>query len=347
MPDFHLPGDLRERFGAFLASDEFSNFAPEAKSEYWEYHSQAISVRINGDIVTLGGKSGNYIPAPKGKRRFSSKPRLTNKLRAARKAFRDPEALRMLSLTAAFDLVMAERPASGWRIPFVDIAKRQSAFPTSASVAASWFGKAKYAFTDDLLSYYYLYNVLTGLAETDRIHTVLEIGAGNGNMCALLHHHLGANALIVDLPETLCLSIIFLSDLFPDASILLPHEMDRFEPGKYDFVFLTPAQINLLPDGCVDLSLNKSSFQEMTPAQVQEYFALIQRATKPGGWFLCLNRGEKIPGVTAAPMRFAEYPWNPANKVLAYEECRLGRITKPDSHWIRLEQIPFHEEKQR
>ena len=198
-----------------------------------------------------------------------------------------------------------------------------------------------------MIESYYLYNLLRGYVDTDEVHTVLEIGPGSANLAALLYHFFGPRMVLVDLPRTLCMAIPLVADLFPDASILMPHESGRYSSGGYDFVFLTPAQTDLIAEDSVDLAINTHSFQEMTHRQISEYFNLVQRVCKSGGYFFTRNRVEKVPSgpdayrtETTEPVnRFAEYPWNPNNEVLVYEICRLARLVQLDDMYIRLERI--------
>ena len=147
---------------------------------------------------------------------------------------------------------------------------------------------------------YYYYNIIRGFIEFGPNPVITEIGAGNGNLVSLLYHSLtGARCVIIDLPETICLSSIFVQDVFPEAKICLPHEINAdTDFNAYDFVFITPKQTDLLADNSVDLAINTASFHEMTHPQIAEYFGLIQRITKDGGHFFTTNRVEKIPSVS-------------------------------------------------
>ncbi|HIH13202.1 TPA: putative sugar O-methyltransferase [Candidatus Woesearchaeota archaeon] len=155
------------------------------------------------------------------------------------------------------------------------------------------------------------------------------------------------NIICVDLPETLCLSMVFIADLFPEAQILMPHEIGSNEFNHYDFVFLTPKQIDMIEDNSIDLAINTYSFQEMTHKQIEEYFQLIQRSCKNNSYFFTSNRVEKTPcgpegcekETSEPPVRFSEYPWNHGNEALIYEICRLMRLVQLDNVYIRLEKI--------
>jgi hypothetical protein len=177
---------------------------------------------------------------------------------------------------------------------------------------------------------------------------ILEIGAGNGNLLSLLYNIAkDSNIIDVDLPETLSHAMLYVSDLFPNARILMPHEVMSHNIDNFDFVFLTPKQIHMIGDNAVDLAINVSSFQEMTHKQIEEYFQLIQRCGKDSSYFLTSNRVEKIPGgpdiyekeTHEPPNRFSEYPWNLNNNVLIYEICRLCGLCQLGGIYIRLEQI--------
>ena len=154
----------------------------------------------------------------------------------------------------------------------------------------------------------------------------------------------------MDLPETLAVAYVFLTKTFPSAAVVLPNECGDAGtplPQDADFVFLTTEQIDRIGSDSVDLAVNCHSFQEMTRAQIELYFDLIQRACRPGAHFLTANRVEKIPGAPDShdrpqpdpPNRFAEFPWHPKNHVLVHEVSRLLRLVQPDNVAIRLERI--------
>jgi ubiquinone/menaquinone biosynthesis C-methylase UbiE len=187
---------------------------------------------------------------------------------------------------------------------------------------------------------------------------IVEIGGGSGNFASIMFHEFSPKILfMVDLPESIVNAFVFLSSVFPEAQIVLPDEVESFlgKLSKGDlgaenarvFVFLTPWQINLLPSDYFDLAVNTHSFQEMTHAQIDEYFSLVERVSKKDGLFFCVNRVEKIPCKGNAytevqqepPNRFYEYPWRPKNVRLIDEISRLHRVCAADNAAIRLERI--------
>jgi len=49
------------------------------------------------------------------------------------------------------------------------------------------------------------------------------------------------------------------------------------EIDQSDFIFLLPSQLELMPDKFFDLFINISSFHEMTRAQINLYYSIIER----------------------------------------------------------------------
>ena len=116
---------------------------------------------------------------------------------------------------------------------------------------------------------------------------------------------------------------------------------------KYDFIFLTTSQINYLENNTIDVFINTGSFCEMTKEQIKDYFKLIQRATRKDGFFLNVNRAEKVPiagkkkeNIPLPPInKFIEYPFFKENKILIFEICKFFDQLIKDKIYIRLEKI--------
>ena len=188
--------------------------------------------------------------------------------------------------------------------------------------------------------------------ELSKTKFITEIGAGNGNLMLLLKYHFKSKCIIdIDLPETLILCIPFLENLFPDAKILLPNEInekiDKDTLLNYDFIFLTPGQIVLLEENLIDLFINTSSFMEMNMSQIEKYVNLIQKVGKQGSFFFCSNGVEKIPIGDGhqnenykhiKPIRFFEYPFF-NNEVLLLEICKFTSLVQNNPSYLRLEKI--------
>jgi len=363
-----------ERFREFLSSECFGN-DNAYPSDYWKHYVNESNIDISGNTITASGKSGCYVSQRKG-------PIKKLKSRVF-KAINNPSLLisfikqrigisvlrseiKLLNYFDAFEKVMNPGPMVDpefvdsdlfvnqdlfpYRINFRKVKKQPGSVTSIQDLQQNYFAKDKYELNSQTINSYYVYNILNAYTDITRTRTILDIGAGNGNLLSILYKFTNnTNFVDVDLPETLSLAILYIQDLFPDARLLMPHEINSYNLDNYDFIFLTPEQIHTIEDSSIDLAINRSSFQEMTHKQIEEYFQLIQRCVKDGSYFFTCNRVDKFPycpdscGKEASilPNRFSEYPWNPVNKTLIYEICRLTRLTQLDNMYIRLEQIRY------
>jgi putative sugar O-methyltransferase len=349
------------RLVEFINSDLFAVRSSIAKSEYWKYHSGQLRANVAADSVEVSGESGFYVPQPTSV--------LTRAARKILRGVKEPAKIagwvgrgltsafavpRLMSNNKAFDAVMAHAEVSmpvlsRFAVDHRRLAGRPGVFTTAASVNRHYKSWSGYEASANIYTHYYYQNVLRGFVGGDRIATVLEIGAGNGNFPSILYHDWAPiRIILIDLPETLAVSIPFLSSVFPDARVVMPNEI-RAEglPEDFDFAFLTVDQLDVLRDASIDLAINCHSFQEMTHEQISVYIALIQRVCRDSGLFFTANRVEKIPSGPDAfsaeqldpPNRMAEYPWNPRNEVLVHEICKLSRLVQLDAISMRLERI--------
>ncbi len=356
MSEHKVSLEFIERFKEYLSSAEFEKIPDYSKTEYWRYHSRAIDIAISGDNIIMKGESGFYVPPTR------------NIIKKIIKAMKSPSLLMafvknylkssmnskivLMNYFDAFERVMGHDSItdpilSPYRINFKALKLKKGSIGSINDMRKDFFAKDKYNLNHSIILAYYTYNIFNGYIGLGDIRSVLEIGAGNGTLAALLHNKIKKlTYVIVDLPETICLSMVFLTELFPDARILMPHEERAHGFNEYDFIFLTPEQINTLEDNCVDLAINNYSFQEMSHAQIAEYFKLIQRCSKKGAYFYTSNRVEKIPSAPndgketlELPQRFSEYPWVRFNKILVHEICRLMRLVQLDNIYVHLEKI--------
>ena len=112
---------------------------------------------------------------------------------------------------------------------------------------------------------------------------IAELGGGYGRIAFVLLSVLSdARVTMIDIPPALHIAQWYLSELFPDSKIFRYRAFDTFEDVREEYeqarlVFLSPPQIELLPDDCFDLFLNVSSLHEMTHEQIAGWFRQIDR----------------------------------------------------------------------
>ncbi|MDA8945076.1 putative sugar O-methyltransferase [Candidatus Pelagibacter ubique] len=352
MIKYQFSNQFIERYQKFLSSEEFKIKKTYTKSEYWQYQSDQTKISISGNTITASGKSGFYVPNTLKSKfsKFISNPLLL--ISFLKRKFEIPE-IKLLNYFLAFEKVMNSDPISDpdlspHRVNFHKLKENKKVISSIKDMKKKYFAKNKFPLNNHMVAAYYYYNLLCSYIDLDRKKMILDIGPGNGNLISLLHSEINNSKIIaIDLPETLSSSILFISNLFPEAKILMPHEAKSQNFNLYDFVFLTPSQIDLLNDNSIDLTINSHSFQEMTHEQINEYFQLIQRIGKNDSHFFTSNRAEKIPcdvnsyikESSALPNRFAEYPWHKNNHLLIYEISRFHRLVQLDNIYLRLEQI--------
>jgi|APSaa5957512535_1039671.scaffolds.fasta_scaffold03157_8 hypothetical protein len=371
MTSLKLTEDSSKRYAAFLKSQEFNEGLPDSKSSYWQHHASLVSADLKKATVLVRGCSGIYITPslrPGASIKFVfTRNGLLGRLQRVPRAILVAIGRRLLrwfpihiggpvflSYPQAFDAVMQNKEIAGairspYRIDHSALALVDGVFSDTHSLSEHYRGWVGLSPSWNIIIQYYLYNILRGNAEPEKLSTILEIGGGNGNFASLCLHDLPyTRVILVDLPEMLSVSIPFLANLFPTARLGLPNEFrENGWNDDFDIAFLTPGQISLIPDDTVDVSVNISSFQEMTHPQIAAYFRLIQRVTHNSGLFLCMNRVEKIPAGPDSqntvyddpPNRFADYPWVSTNELLVYEVCRLIRLVQLDDVMIRLERV--------
>jgi putative sugar O-methyltransferase len=128
------------------------------------------------------------------------------------------------------------------------------------------------------------YSMREGVA-FERCRRVLEIGGGYGrNAHVILELHPDIQYTMVDIPPALYLAQRYLSSQFRDRPIFRVRDFASYEEVQDELeqssvVFLLPHQLAMMPDRQFDLTLNISSFGEMTMEEIDYYFAEIDRAT--------------------------------------------------------------------
>lgn len=133
----------------------------------------------------------------------------------------------------------------------------------------------------------------------DRLVAVLEIGSGGALLpiaLSCLVPHL--TYVAIDLPFVIPLGFLMATAFLGSEAVALPGEPERV--GWLAFRTSTEPR---LASQLFDIAVNVTSFMEMTASQVSKYFDLIASALRPGGYFICVNRDQKVS-------RFADYPWH-------------------------------------
>jgi len=355
---FNFSEEFIKRFSKYLSSAAYTDVPVFSKTEYWKHHSKQINVDVSKNEIIIDGKSGFYFPPLVDiKRHVGNRAiklfKYPSRLIPFLKRKFSKKEIELLSHFDAFDKIMKHDPLadvklSKYGINFKNLSGKPGSVASTEEMKKRCFLKHKYRLCGHLIRAHYFYNIINGYMDLPGCKSILEIGPGNGNLSSLLHNYAKSSTIvIVDLPETLCCSIIFLADLFPDAKILMPHETGKVDFKDYDFVFLTPSLVNSIADNSIDLAISTAAFQEMTHEQINEYFQLVQRCCRNNSHFFVSSRVEKIPSVSIShqeetaelPNRFSGYPWDVSNEVLIYEICRLTRLTQLDNCYIRLERI--------
>lgn len=352
--------DIAKRLEAYFQSRQFSDLPQQALSDYWGHYHDEIRITLADRKFSVAGSSGYYSPKRRNlsatvKRLLKSEDRKLAAARIARNlliATGQAELLSALPYDMAFDAVMRHSPVadvdlSPYRIDFRKVGAKPGAFASAAAIKGA-YQKTSGGIDANHSVYraYYMYNILNYFDVFEPVFSFIEIGGGNGTFARLLLERANRTCYMIDLPRTLCGAVEYLPSVLPDLKFLLPNEAANHPHEAADLVFLTPAQTNLIPDASASLVVNVASFQEMTVAQVSDYFDLTDRAIKRAGFLFAYNRVEKIP---VGPdiervwkgdvMRFADYPWRESMQILAEEVCRLGRLTQRDNSMLRLGRV--------
>lgn len=140
---------------------------------------------------------------------------------------------------------------------------------------------------NSVLEYSAVSNALPAGALTDS--TVIELGSGYGRLAwVYLEAVPSIRYILVDIPPALAVAEQYLATTFPDRKVFGFRHFDNAsevadELADAQIVFLTPNQLDLLPDLKADLFINVSSLHEMVQEQIDHYFDVI--ADHTDGWF--------------------------------------------------------------
>ena len=144
---------------------------------------------------------------------------------------------------------------------------------------------------------------------------VVELGAGHGRVAnVLLQAFPDVQVVIVDIPPALYVSQWYLSNLFPRRKIFKFKVFSNYREVQREFeeasiAFLSPAQIEYVPDRMFDLFINISSLHEMTHEQIEMWFGQIDRVCNK--WFYTKQYIESKNGFDGIVVRQQDYPVRP------------------------------------
>jgi SAM-dependent methyltransferase len=121
---------------------------------------------------------------------------------------------------------------------------------------------------------------------------VLELGAGYGGFARIFKlFRPNASYVLVDIPETLYFSSLFLRQNFPDAKVHYVTEMPKshLDISQYDFVFVPTIYAEAVLGNRFDLFYNTCSLGEMKNAVIRYWMKFIQEQLEVR-YFFGVNR---------------------------------------------------------
>lgn len=159
------------------------------------------------------------------------------------------------------------------------------------------------------------------------VRTILELGPGYGRTAyVFLELQPNCRYILVDIPPALFVAQRYLSNVFAERRIFGFRAFDDFSSVRAEFesaevIFLTPNQLELLPDGSIDLFINISSLHEMRMDQIKYYFQEIERLTRK--YFYFKQWKETTVPFENETIREADYPVGIHWKLIKRQQCKV------------------------
>jgi len=159
------------------------------------------------------------------------------------------------------------------------------------------------------------------------VRTIMELGPGYGRTAhVFLTLQPGCRYILVDIPPALFVAQRYLTALFADRKVFSFRPFDNFSDVQQEFeaadiIFLTPNQLELLPDKSVDLFINISSLHEMRMDQISYYFGEIERLTKK--YFYFKQWKETTVPFENETIREADYPVRENWHLVYRQQCAV------------------------
>lgn len=160
-----------------------------------------------------------------------------------------------------------------------------------------------------------------------QVRTILELGPGYGRTAhVFLTLQPGCRYILVDIPPALYVAQRYLTSIFPARKTFGFRPFEKFadvqeEYEAADILFLTPNQLELLPEKCVDLFVNISSLHEMRIDQIRYYFNEIERLTR--GYFYFKQWKETTVPFENETIREADYPVRQNWRLIYRQQCAV------------------------
>jgi len=154
-----------------------------------------------------------------------------------------------------------------------------------------------------------LFELLSQKIEAKGHLTMVEIGGGYGALGYFLMKLYGEKLhyIIIDIPESLAFSAIYLSTLFPQLqNRIIETEKSAPPLAVPGFTFLPNMHADLVTalDQPVDLVLNTLSLSEMSDAQIHDYCRLAADAIRSDGLFFEQNHQSDHQGPGGIPPQY-------------------------------------------
>ena len=213
--------------------------------------------------------------------------------------------------------------------------------PESREMGGFGFVSPKGLINTDTLKFY---EFTIGLAQSDMLPvnipgsenrlSVIEIGSGWGGY-AYTFKTLKPNTtyFLVDLPATLLFSSTYLQGVFPEANCVIVNESNLKEISenwmKFDFVFISPNFLQMMPSLKFNLALNMVSFQEMTTDQVETYARYISNSGCQNFYSLNRDRSPHNQELTIVSEIIGKYFNVTEHLVLDTEYCSVTQKNPP------------------
>jgi len=150
------------------------------------------------------------------------------------------------------------------------------------------------------------------------IKIVCEIGGGYGGLTEKIINKYDCKYIMIDLPETNCLSTFYLSKTFPDKKVFIYSD---FTNNILNKKVLDENDIIIIPPNVefreieIDLFINTRSMMEMKFSTISKYFELIHKNISKNGFFFNANRYIKFRA--GQPIFLKDYPYDKFWKVIS------------------------------